>query len=496
MRVGTSGRIDLFPVPDGSDDEVTKIDAAGRATAPPRSAGAAVVFARTNDGASPEASVPVRPQARDAFASISDEMTSEYDIGEAPTHFDGNLDGDEDETRDAEASEAALSPPGETVRAAILPRTRDDFVRSRPAARHVSGPRFETRGKLGVGSGGDVSLEFDRDIERTVAVKRLRSDDPETVLRFAEEVRTIGGMEHPNIVPIHDVGVDDAERYYFVMKYVDGETLEKVIRQLAAGDPHYQQRYTIERRAEICMEVMYALSYAHARGIIHRDIKPANIMVGKYGEVMLMDWGVAKRLRGGAGPDSRASADAALRPEEAGPATEQERLFKTTMGAIVGTPYYMSPEQANSDHDMVDARSDVYGLSVVMHELFTLRHYLSDRTTLLAVIEGINEADRPFALFVQDIYQAALPCEMMHFVRKGMRKHPAERFQSMAEMIEAFRIARSGRFAVQCYFTLMKRSAYGISHLVDNHPVLVTIAFVVTVIGIPSLLTLAVLHNL
>ncbi|MBK8697929.1 MAG: serine/threonine protein kinase [Deltaproteobacteria bacterium] len=160
--------------------------------------------------------------------------------------------------------------------------------------------RYERLQSLGEGGMGEVSLARDHDIERRVAIKRLRPEHANTsaLLRFAQEVRTIGSLEHPNIVPVHDVGIDEEGQHYFVMKYVEGETLESVIEKLQAHDPATERRFPIEARAQLFLGILRAVQYAHARGIIHRDIKPANIMVGPYGEVMLMDWGLARPVRG------------------------------------------------------------------------------------------------------------------------------------------------------------------------------------------------------
>ena len=143
-----------------------------------------------------------------------------------------------------------------------------------------SNARYEKIKDLGRGGMGEVSLVRDNDIGRIVALKRLfkpPSGDPSGLLRFISEVRTVGQLEHPNIVPIHDVGLDENGNYYFVMKYVDGETLEHVITKLAAGDPYYHQRYPVDVRLEIFMGLLRALQYAHDQGIVHRDIKPATL---------------------------------------------------------------------------------------------------------------------------------------------------------------------------------------------------------------------------
>jgi serine/threonine-protein kinase len=144
-------------------------------------------------------------------------------------------------------------------------------------------PRAETRyenvRQLGVGAMGEVNLVRDNDIGRTVAMKKLvaRTQNPVGVARFIDEIRTIGHLEHPNIVPIYDVGVEENGEIFFVMKHIDGETLEEIISKLDAGDPDYLARYTLDYRVEIFLGLLRALQCAHAKGIIHRDIKPAKV---------------------------------------------------------------------------------------------------------------------------------------------------------------------------------------------------------------------------
>jgi serine/threonine protein kinase len=176
---------------------------------------------------------------------------------------------------------------------------------------------------LGTGGMGVVERAEDVDIGRPVAIKRLlpEATHPFGVARFVSEIRIVGSLDHPNVVPIHDVGVDDDGRYFFVMKYVEGQTLADVIDKLAAGDPLTHAFWTFERRAELMIAVLQALEYAHERGVIHRDVKPENIMVGSHGEIRLMDWGIAKHV-------------GVQEPGEAN-------------GALIGTPAYMSPEQAD-----------------------------------------------------------------------------------------------------------------------------------------------------
>ena len=247
-------------------------------------------------------------------------------------------------------SSSALPPPLGAARTTIFPRlpTTDRRTLS-PAGEEQA--RYEPVRLLGSGGMGEVILVQDHDIARRVAVKRPNADisNPTVFARFVDEIRTVGRLEHPKIVPIHDVGIDELGRYYSVMKYVAGETLESVIVRLRAGDASYHATYSFERRIQIFVGLLNALAYSHDQGIVHRDIKPANVMIGSFGEVVLMDWGVAKPMT------SDGRAPTAVQIERGDP---RARTYATHNGALIGTPAYMSPEQARGENDTLDARSD------------------------------------------------------------------------------------------------------------------------------------------
>ena len=348
-----------------------------------------------------------------------------------------------------------------TTRPAVLPRAGETGLVEQGAERYAK------KKVLGAGGMGEVVLAEDRDIGRNVALKYLNAgNDASALARFVDEIRIVGSLEHPNIVPIHDVGVDENSRYYFVMKHVQGETLEEIIDKLAAGDPAYLAKYTFTARAEIFIALLRALQFAHANGYVHRDIKPANVMVGAYGEVMLMDWGVAKRCK--APEEVGASIGKA---EEDMTKSVRERLFTTRRGAIVGTPAYMSPEQARGEIEKIDERSDIYCATVLFNELMTLRHYLGEPTNLAELLTAIQEVQptEPHKVTAHPI-QGPTPAEYLHFIYHGLQKDPAARFQNVTEMIDLLQDTLDGKVKIQCPVTFTKRFTRELGRFTDRHP--------------------------
>ncbi len=355
---------------------------------------------------------------------------------------------------------APVSVRATDARSTVLPRVE----RTGDGATLVSmaRPRFETRRSLGQGGIGEVVAAMDQDIGREVAIKRLRGDvqGAAAVARFVDEIRTVGALEHPNIVPIHDVGVDDDGSLYFVMRCVQGETLESVIERLAAGDPLAHAQWSHERRVHVFRQLLDAVAFAHERGYVHRDIKPANIMVGHWGEVFLMDWGIAKPV---GAPDIPS-------PSTGTASATGERVTSTHVGSVLGTPAYMSPEQARGEP--VDARSDVYSLCVLLHELLGLKHYLDHCTTVEAVLDGVQHAHAAAPSFIPSPHQAPAPMDMSWYVRKGLAKEPARRYQSAREMIERLDAREEGLVPVQCPVTFSKRMMREQIRFIDRHPML------------------------
>jgi serine/threonine protein kinase len=371
---------------------------------------------------------------------------------------DGTLDGTlmADNLPAGSGARTTLSP---NTRITVLPDVRSE------GDRLVLVPRDQTRYEgdklLGRGGMGEVKLARDHDIGRKVAVKRLLDDDnPHAVARFIDEVRTVGSLEHPNIVPIHDVGVDEDGALFFVMKYVEGETLESIIEKLDAGDPAYHKRYGFEARLDLFIGLLRALQYAHSQGLVHRDVKPANIMVGGYGEVVLMDWGIAHRMR--------SEARLTNLSDQFGDRASTE----TVDGSVVGTPQYMSPEQAAGDVANLDGRSDLYSAAVVLYELLTLGPYVQAGQTAMQTVVAVTQRELPSVTegAYDHPHQLSVPVELRHFLRSALARNKDDRFATAEELIATFEGVRSGDFAVSCPITFMKANNTKMERFMDRHP--------------------------
>ncbi|MCA9655636.1 MAG: serine/threonine protein kinase [Myxococcales bacterium] len=370
-------------------------------------------------------------------------------------------------------------------RTTVLPRVvaQDDALLLEPQLRD----RYARVRRLGEGAMGEVELSEDQDIGRRVALKRLGDDgeSPAAVARFVDEVRTMGSLDHPNITPIYDVGRDHEGRLFFTMKYVEGESLESLIGRLAAGDRRAHAQYPLARRLDVFVGILHALGYAHAQGILHRDIKPANVMLGTHGEVRLMDWGIARR-------GSRALLPAA---EVGGPepATALERPEMTHDGALLGTPLYMSPEQARGDVALLDARSDLYSVFVVLYELLTLRRYVREEDNLYATLKEVMEGEGPWDEPDAWLHptQPPVPVELRYFLRRGLQRDPGLRFGDAGEVLDELEQLRSGEIHVECAVTFFKAQQHRISTFADARPGAFMGAMTAVAMGMLGLLTLA-----
>ena len=248
--------------------------------------------------------------------------------------------------------------------------TAEDESPPRLATFEPSRERYQAAGELGRGGMGRVVAATDTALARAVAIKQVLSSRPTDLRRFEREALITAQLEHPAIVPIHDVGSDAEGRPFYVMRRIEGEPLDD---RLRGANPR-------ERLAVIpnVLAAADAAGYAHSRGIIHRDIKPANILLGTYGETLLIDWGLARRL------DEEDAEHDALSPETS----------LTHAGHVYGTPAYMAPEQARSER--VDERADVFALGATLFHVLAGNAPFAQLSAAERTAQAIDQVPAPF----------------------------------------------------------------------------------------------------
>jgi serine/threonine-protein kinase len=229
------------------------------------------------------------------------------------------------------------------------------------------GQRFRLLRPYAQGGLGEVFVALDAELHREVAVKQIlekHADDPASRQRFVAEAEITGGLEHPGVVPVYGLGTYDGGRPYYAMRFIKGESLKAAIEHFHGDDTLKSNpgRHALELRKLLrrFLDVCNAVDYAHSRGVIHRDLKPANIILGRHGETLVVDWGVAKAI-GRADPSV---GEQTIAPSSSGSS-------ETLPGSALGTPAYMSPEQAGGDLDRLGPRSDVYSLGATLYCLLT-----------------------------------------------------------------------------------------------------------------------------
>jgi formylglycine-generating enzyme required for sulfatase activity len=300
---------------------------------------------------------------------------------------------------------------GDPAAAPLPPAIEDAFGRMR--ARAAGEQRYSTRGRLGRGGMGIVLRVFDRDLERELAMKIVRGAGlleggagAVRAARFLAEARLAARLDHPGVVPVHDVGLDARGRLYFTMRLVEGPDLASVLREKRG-------EWTRERLLEVLIKVTDAIAFAHANEVVHRDLKPSNVMVGLFGEVYLLDWGLAHALE---------------------PAAHARR-------GIGGTPAYMAPEQARGERH--DERADVYSLGALLYELLAGRRPYAEheRASFAEELEAVRAAP-PADL---DQLAPGTEPELVSICRRAMHRSPEKRYSSADELAAELRAFSEGR---------------------------------------------------
>jgi eukaryotic-like serine/threonine-protein kinase len=304
---------------------------------------------------------------------------------------------------------------------ALLELPAGDLTTSTTAVLGRVGDRYDLTGELGRGGVGRVCLAVDRELGRQVAVKILL--DPDTasrarVERFVEEARITAQLDHPAVVPVYEVGLTDSGDLYYTMKRVDGTPLSRILAGLRRLEPRLVDAFPSARLLSVFVSVCQAVAFAHDRGVVHGDIKPDNVMVGAYGEVLLLDWGFATRI----GIDDLASLRRRLGAEG-----------KDRPVAVFGTPGYLPPERITGGGPPAPV-SDVYALGVILYEILTLQRPFRARTReamLAAAVEGdpVPPPERaPGRRIAEDLGDLCMDC-----LARDPRRRPA----SASELAEA-----------------------------------------------------------
>jgi hypothetical protein len=281
--------------------------------------------------------------------------------------------------------------------------------------------RYDLGERLGVGGMGEILRCQDKRIGRDVALKRLLPDrtNGRHLRRFVREARVQGQLQHPSVVPVHDLGVDSEGNPYFVMKRIRGRTLADIVQKLGREDRETQARFGRRALLSAFGRACLALEYAHERGVVHRDLKPSNLMLGDFGELYVLDWGVAQ---------VDGSTDFATFE---GPLSDVA-IDDTQEGSFLGTVGYASPEQCRGHKDEIGPAADIYSMGVILYEILTLRrlHRSGSEADRVAVtLRGVHA--RP-----SEVDPSIAP-ELDAICLRATQLDPADRFASMRELHDA-----------------------------------------------------------
>ena len=283
----------------------------------------------------------------------------------------------------------------------------------------------------------EVRRVRDRKLGRTLALKMIHASlvqIPSNVVRFMEEAQATAQLQHPGIVPVHDLGELPDGRVWFTMKEVDGKTLVEVIRAVHTVSRRAWRTtasgWNLRRLVEVLVQVCDAIAYAHEQGVLHRDLKPSNVMVGKHGEVLVLDWGLVK-VAGSFDTDSKNTSP--IRTNRSA-----SSAHNTTVGDVAGTPAFMSPEQADGRLEDIDTRTDIYALGAILYTILAGQLPYSGIEADAVLTKVRTESPRPLPTHVP------LPPALVETCKQAMNRDPRARFQSADELAKELQVWLDG----------------------------------------------------
>jgi serine/threonine-protein kinase len=295
---------------------------------------------------------------------------------------------------------------------------------------NVGSDQYQILGEIAKGGVGVVLKAHDMDIGRDVALKVLRTDRRENVSliqRFVEEAQIGGQLQHPGIIPVYEMGMGADDRPYFTMKLIKGRTFAALLAERKDLDTG------LRKYLSIFEQICHAMAYAHSRGVIHRDLKPANIMVGAFGEVLVVDWGFAKVLQHGGVADELRAKQSQISIIETVRSRPGSSGSDSMPGSVMGTPAYMPPEQARGDIERVDERSDVFSLGAILCEIMTgAPPYGGDANSTL-----VSAAKAELEPASERLESCKADPDLVVLVKTCLSPSPAARFGSAGELADA-----------------------------------------------------------
>lgn len=303
----------------------------------------------------------------------------------------------------------------------------DDFVTAKLSVKPQD--KYKFRRSIGRGGMKMVLQVRDNDTMRDVAMALMPDIEHRSraeILRFIQEARVTASLEHPNIVPVHDIGIDSSGSPYFTMKLLSGESLASLLKKMDEGNPAYLKNYSFDSLMRMYLRICNGVAFAHSKGIIHLDLKPENVQIGEFGEVLILDWGLARSI---SGKHTNVNEEQPVRNTRLGKGYSN---FKLTMdGVMNGTPGYMAPEQAAGRNSRSDVRTDVYALGAILYAMVTYKDPIEPgdlKSMLHDTIYGniIRPGER--------VPGREIPYGIEAVILKAMSVNPANRYSSVKEL--------------------------------------------------------------